>query len=118
MLCLAVRGSLAAGTRDLTSNTMADLPIDDLNVASNETLITPAQLKREIPLSAAAHKTVAAGREVVRNILDGRDHRLFVVIGPCSIHDIEAAHEYARRLQALAAEVSDTLYLVMRVYFE
>lgn len=118
MLCLAVRGSLAAGTRDLTSNTMADLPIDDLNVASNETLITPAQLKREIPLSTAAHKTVAAGREVVRNILDGRDHRLFVVIGPCSIHDIEAAHEYARRLQALAAEVSDTLYLVMRVYFE
>lgn len=118
MLCHAVRGSLAAGTRDLTSNTMADLPIDDLNVASNETLITPAQLKREIPLSAAAHKTVAAGREVVRNILDGRDHRLFVVIGPCSIHDIEAAHEYARRLQALAAEVSDTLYLVMRVYFE
>jgi 3-deoxy-7-phosphoheptulonate synthase len=118
MLCLAVRGSLAAGTRDLTSNTMADLPIDDLNVASNETLITPAQLKREIPLSAAAHTTVAAGREVVRNILDGRDHRLFVVIGPCSIHDIDAAHEYARRLKALAAEVSDTLYLVMRVYFE
>ena len=118
MLCLAVRGSLAAGTRDLTSNTMADLPIDDLNVASNETLITPAQLKREIPLSAAAHKTVAAGREVVRDILDGRDHRLFVVIGPCSIHDIDAAHEYARRLKALAAEVSDTLYLVMRVYFE
>jgi 3-deoxy-7-phosphoheptulonate synthase len=118
MLCLAVRGSLAAGTRDLTSNTMADLPIDDLNVASNETLITPAQLKREIPLSAAAHKTVAAGREVVRDILNGRDHRLFVVIGPCSIHDIDAAHEYARRLKALAAEVSDTLYLVMRVYFE
>ncbi|CAI3789074.1 Phospho-2-dehydro-3-deoxyheptonate aldolase, Tyr-sensitive [Pseudomonas sp. MM227] len=118
MLCLAVRGSLAAGTRDLTSNTMADLPIDDLNVASNETLITPAQLKREIPLSAAAHTTVAAGREVVRDILDGRDHRLFVVIGPCSIHDIDAAHEYARRLKALAAEVSDTLYLVMRVYFE
>jgi len=118
MLCLAVRGSLAAGTRDLTSNTMADLPIDDLNVASNETLITPAQLKREIPLSAAAHKTVAAGREVVRDILDGRDPRLFVVIGPCSIHDIDAAHEYARRLKALAAEVSDTLYLVMRVYFE
>jgi len=97
---------------------MADLPIDDLNVASNETLITPDQLKKEIPLSAKALQTVTAGREVVRNILDGKDHRLFVVVGPCSIHDIKAAHEYADRLKVLAAEVSDTLYLVMRVYFE
>ncbi|WP_417662298.1 3-deoxy-7-phosphoheptulonate synthase [Pseudomonas sp.] len=97
---------------------MADLPIDDLNVASNETLITPEQLKREIPLTDSALRTVASGREVVRNILDGKDHRLFVVVGPCSIHDIKAAHEYAERLKVLAAEVSDTLYLVMRVYFE
>ena len=51
---------------------MADLPIDDLNVASNETLITPDQLKKEIPLSAKALQTVTAGREVVRNILDGK----------------------------------------------
>lgn len=97
---------------------MADLPIDDLNVASNETLITPDQLKKDIPLSATALQTVTAGREVVRNILDGKDHRLFVVIGPCSIHDLKAAHEYAERLKVLAAEVADTLYLVMRVYFE
>ncbi|TBU97653.1 3-deoxy-7-phosphoheptulonate synthase [Phytopseudomonas dryadis] len=97
---------------------MADLPINDLNVASNETLITPEQIKLDIPLTAAAQRTVAAGRQVVRDILDGKDHRLFVVIGPCSIHDIEAAHEYAERLKVLAEEVSDTLYLVMRVYFE
>jgi len=97
---------------------MADLPINDLNVASNETLITPDQLKRDIPLSDAALRTVTKGREVIRNILDGTDHRLFVVIGPCSIHDIKAAHEYADRLKVLAEEVSDTLYLVMRVYFE
>ena len=97
---------------------MADLPLDDLNVASNETLITPAQLKREIPLTDAALQTVAHGRQVVRDILDGKDHRLFVVVGPCSIHDIKAAHEYADRLKGLAAEVSDTLFLVMRVYFE
>ena len=103
---------------DQMMSTMADLPIDDLNVASNETLITPEQLKREIPLTPAALQTVAHGREVVRNILDGNDHRLFVVIGPCSIHDIKAAHEYAERLKALAAEVADTLFLVMRVYFE
>src|SRR5471030_3456177 len=97
---------------------MADLPINDLNVASNETLITPDQPKRDIPLSDAALRTVTKGREVIRNILDGTGHRLFVVIGPCSIHDIKAAHEYAERLKTLAAEVSDTLYLVMRVYFE
>ncbi len=97
---------------------MADLQIDDLNVASNETLITPEQLKREIPLTDKALQTVAHGRQVVRDILDGKDHRLFVVIGPCSIHDIKAAHEYADRLKALAAEVADTLFLVMRVYFE
>jgi 3-deoxy-7-phosphoheptulonate synthase len=99
-------------------STMADLQIDDLNVASNETLITPEQLKREIPLTETARHTVAEGRQVVRNILDGKDHRLFVVVGPCSIHDIKAAHEYADRLKVLAAEVSDTLFLVMRVYFE
>jgi 3-deoxy-7-phosphoheptulonate synthase len=97
---------------------MADLPINDLNVASNETLITPDQLKRDIPLSEAAQATVTKGRDVIRSILDGTDHRIFVVIGPCSIHDIKAAHDYARRLKALAEEVSDTLYLVMRVYFE
>ncbi len=97
---------------------MADLQIDDLNVASNETLITPEQLKREIPLTDEARRTVTNGRQVVRNILDGKDHRLFVVVGPCSIHDIKAAHEYADRLKGLAAELSDTLFLVMRVYFE
>ncbi|QLF94759.1 3-deoxy-7-phosphoheptulonate synthase [Pseudomonas sp. ABC1] len=97
---------------------MADLPIDDLNVASNETLITPEQLKRELPLTANAQKTVSDGRQVVRDILDGKDHRLFLVIGPCSIHDLKAAHEYAERLKVLAEQVSDTLYLVMRVYFE
>lgn len=97
---------------------MADLPIDDLNIASNEALITPDQLKHELPLTDIARQTVSHGRQVVRDILDGKDHRLFVVVGPCSIHDIKAAHEYAERLKKLAAEVSDSLYLIMRVYFE
>jgi 3-deoxy-7-phosphoheptulonate synthase len=97
---------------------MADLPINDLNVVSNDPLITPEQLKLEIPLSDSASKTVAYGRQVVRDILDGKDHRIFIVIGPCSIHDIKAAHEYADRLKALAEKVADTLFLVMRVYFE
>ncbi|MCW3147961.1 3-deoxy-7-phosphoheptulonate synthase [Stutzerimonas stutzeri] len=97
---------------------MADLPIDDINVASNVTLITPEQLKRELPLTDSALHTVSHGRQVVRDILDGKDHRLFLVIGPCSIHDLKAAHEYAERLKVLAEKVSDSLFLIMRVYFE
>ncbi|MCL6414597.1 3-deoxy-7-phosphoheptulonate synthase [Aestuariirhabdus sp. Z084] len=97
---------------------MTNLPIENLNIESQEILITPGELKAEIPLSESAYKTVDDGRQVIRNILDGKDHRLFVVVGPCSIHDTKAAMDYARKLKALAEEVSDTLYLVMRVYFE
>ncbi|MGY0216686.1 3-deoxy-7-phosphoheptulonate synthase [Endozoicomonadaceae bacterium StTr2] len=92
--------------------------VDDLNISSQEVLVTPELLKKELPLSDAAREAVTNGRDVVRNILDGKDHRLFVVVGPCSIHDPDAALDYARRLKKLADEVSDTLYLVMRVYFE
>lgn len=95
-----------------------DQTVEDINIDAIQTLITPAQLKAEMPLSDAAKATVLAGRQTVRNILDGKDHRLFVVIGPCSIHDPQAAHEYAERLKVLSAKVQDTLYLVMRVYFE
>lgn len=97
---------------------MSEQPIDDLNVASTEILITPDQLKQDIPLTELARISVRDGRQTIHNILDGKDHRLFVVVGPCSIHDVEAAKEYAKRLKTLAAEVSDTLYIVMRVYFE
>lgn len=100
------------------SNIMTDLPIEDLNVVSNNALITPEQLKKELPLTATALKTVSTGRQVVRDILDRKDHRLFIVLGPCSIHDLKAAKEYAERLKLLAEEVQDTLYLIMRVYFE
>ena len=96
----------------------ADNTVVDLNIRSIDVLITPEELKRELPLTPAARASVVEGRQVIRNILDGKDHRLFLVIGPCSIHDIKAAHDYAQRLKALAAQVSDTLYLVMRVYFE
>ena len=92
--------------------------LDNVNIASQELLITPEQLKSEIPLTDAAIKTVTEGRQTVNNILDRKDHRLSIVVGPCSIHDIKAAKEYALKLKALADEVSDTLYLVMRVYFE
>lgn len=92
--------------------------IDDVNVKSIQPLITPAKLKAELPLNDSAYQTVLHGRETIRNILDGKDKRLFVVIGPCSIHDPVAAHEYASRLKVLSEKVKDTLFIVMRVYFE
>jgi 3-deoxy-7-phosphoheptulonate synthase len=91
---------------------------DDTNIASIETLITPEQLKKELPLQGAALESVRTARQTIFDILDRKDPRLFVVIGPCSIHDTGAALEYADRLRKLADDVSDTLYLVMRVYFE
>lgn len=97
---------------------MTNKRIDNVNIASQETLITPAQLKADIPVSDLARETVAAGREAIENILARKDHRIFVVIGPCSIHDIDAAKEYAERLKSLADKVSDTILIVMRVYFE
>ena len=92
--------------------------IDDINISSMHPLITPAELKTALPLSDIAYQSVSKGRETVRKILDGEDKRLFVVIGPCSIHDPKAAHEYADRLKELSEKVKDTLFLVMRVYFE
>ena len=92
--------------------------LENINVISQDVLLTPVQLKREIPASELAQSTVAAGRQTLCNILDGKDHRLFVVVGPCSIHDLDAAREYAGKLRQLARRVEDTLVLVMRVYFE
>jgi 3-deoxy-7-phosphoheptulonate synthase len=97
---------------------MNDIQVDDLNVVSQELLISPAELKDKLPLSEKARDVVTHGRAVVRDILDRKDHRIFLVIGPCSIHDVEAAKDYAQRLKKLADEVSDTIYIIMRVYFE
>jgi 3-deoxy-7-phosphoheptulonate synthase len=92
--------------------------VENLNVESQNILITPAELKAQLPLTPTAMTTVKAGREAVRNILDGTDPRLLVVIGPCSIHDTKAAMDYAHRLKALNEKVKDSLLIVMRVYFE
>jgi len=97
---------------------MTDQQLNNINVLSQDLLPTPAEVKRALPLTDSAERTVLAGRDVLQRILDHKDHRLFVVVGPCSIHDPEAAYEYAERLKKLADEVSDTLYIVMRVYFE
>lgn len=92
--------------------------IDDLNIDKFIPLLTPKELKTELPLTETARNTVKHGREVIQNILNGTDKRLLVVVGPCSIHDVDAALEYADKLAEFAKEVEDTLFIVMRVYFE
>ncbi len=92
--------------------------LTNVNVRSQDVLITPEKLKQEIPVTDVARETVLNGRQQIQDILDGKDHRLMVVVGPCSIHDIKAAKDYASRLKKLADEVKDSLLIVMRVYFE
>lgn len=92
--------------------------VDNINVSALERLPTPAEVKGKLPLTDAARETVVRGRRTVEAILDGRDPRLLVVIGPCSIHDLKAAREYAKRLKRLHDELSSSLFIVMRVYFE
>jgi len=93
-------------------------PTQDINIRELVPLVAPRQLKAERPMSEAANRTVIETREQVKQILDGRDRRLLIVMGPCSIHDPKAALEYAEKLQPLADRVADQLLLVMRVYFE
>jgi 3-deoxy-7-phosphoheptulonate synthase len=91
---------------------------ENLNIEAFEPMPTPAEIVAKAPLSAAAEKTVVEGRRALEAILDRRDPRLFVVVGPCSIHDPVAGLDYARRLKKLADEVADRILVVMRVYFE
>jgi 3-deoxy-7-phosphoheptulonate synthase len=97
---------------------MSNIEVHNVNVASQNILITPEQLKLALPMSESVQDTLATSRQVIEDILDRKDHRIFVVVGPCSIHDPTAAMDYARRLKNLADELADTLYIVMRVYFE
>lgn len=91
---------------------------DDIRIRSLRPLISPAILLEELPVTAAASQTVASHREAATDIIFGRDDRLLVVVGPCSIHDIGAAHEYADLLQGVVEKYKGELELVMRVYFE
>ena len=92
--------------------------VENINIEPPVVLITPAELKSEIPLSDKAREVISKGRKNIENILERKDHRLMVVVGPCSIHDLKSAHDYANRLKALEEKVGDTLLIVMRVYFE
>jgi 3-deoxy-7-phosphoheptulonate synthase len=91
---------------------------DDLRIESIKSVTSPAEVCEEIPITPAAARTTFETRQAIHNILQGEDKRLLVVAGPCSIHDISAAKEYASRLKALIEKYSDNLLIVMRVYFE
>jgi 3-deoxy-7-phosphoheptulonate synthase len=91
---------------------------NNLNVSGLTPIIAPADLKQVFPLSEAGAEFVTAARDRVKDILNNRDGRLMVVVGPCSIHDPRAALEYAGRLARLSKEIGDHLVVVMRVYFE
>jgi 3-deoxy-7-phosphoheptulonate synthase len=91
---------------------------ENLNVVSLDVMPSPDEVKSRVPLTDSAATTVVEGRRTIQAILDGTDPRLFLVVGPCSIHDPVAGLDYARRLARLAAEVKDVVYVVMRVYFE
>ncbi len=91
---------------------------DDLRIRAIKELSTPAEVIAEFPRDSVASRTVADARRSIHDILHGRDDRLVVVIGPCSIHDPRAAEDYAGRLAPLRRSLGDTLEIVMRVYFE
>ena len=91
---------------------------ENLRVAGFSKLITPAQIKEQLPATPAHTGAVAAARATVRSIMNRTDERLLVVVGPCSIHDPAAALDYAKRLVPVARDLSDRLFIVMRCYFE
>ena len=97
---------------------MSVVQTENLNIAAFDHMPSPEEIKARVPMTVPANAAVVAGRKAVMDILDRRDPRVFVVVGPCSIHDVPAALDYARRLQKLRETYSDTLEVVMRVYFE
>jgi 3-deoxy-7-phosphoheptulonate synthase len=90
----------------------------NLRIRSLEPLVPPARLSALLPLDAAATRTIVEGRQAVERVLAGEDSRLMAIVGPCSIHDLDAARDYAARLRELSERVGDRLLVVMRVYFE
>jgi 3-deoxy-7-phosphoheptulonate synthase len=95
-----------------------DPSTSNLRIRSLEPLVPPSRLAALLPLDAAARRTILEGRAAVEAVLAGTDSRVLAVVGPCSIHDPDAARDYADRLHQLAARVADRLLVIMRVYFE
>lgn len=97
---------------------MSSQSIENTHISSEKVLITPNELKQQIPLSEQGADYIADARQTISNIIHGKDHRLLVVAGPCSVHDVESAKEYALKLKALHEQLKEDVYLVMRIYFE
>ncbi len=110
---------LSATDRDLAAtDDSTDPAVENLRVRGVTRLITPTQIKEQLPTTDSCVQTVCGGRAAARRILQRADDRLLVIVGPCSIHDPAAALDYARRLAALRTELADRYEIIMRVYFE
>ena len=94
------------------------MQLENLNIEQQEVLVTPEQLKAQLPVSDALRDAISDYRDTVKNIVARKDPRMLVVVGPCSIHDVDAAKDYATRLKTLADDISDQVFVVMRAYFE
>ncbi len=103
---------------DQATATKLNRPLSNTNIVAETPLISPAELKSRYPRSESATQTIESGRADVEAILRGEDKRLLVVAGPCSVHNIDSAKEYAEKLLALREKVSTNINLIMRVYFE
>ncbi|MBV7314215.1 3-deoxy-7-phosphoheptulonate synthase [Shewanella sp. NIFS-20-20] len=97
---------------------MIDAKIDNIHISNEQVLKSPNQLKQELPLTERHLEFVRQSRQTVADIVHKRDPRLLVITGPCSIHDLTAAKEYAHKLKALQQALCDDFFIVMRVYFE
>lgn len=104
-------------TEDTEKNTRV-LQTDNLRISAMTPLLAPAAMKKQLPLSAIGRENILNSRNTIVNIIARRDPRLLVLIGPCSIHDVDAAYNYAQRLQQMHDRYRDTMYIVMRTYFE
>ena len=93
--------------------------VNNQNIIDIGTLVSPREVKTHLPLPNETKDLVLNARQEIRNILQGRDRdRLLVIAGPCSIHDPDAAYEFAQRLQRVSSSLSDRMLIVMRTYFE
>jgi 3-deoxy-7-phosphoheptulonate synthase len=92
--------------------------LDDMRIVGIKPLVPPQILMEDLPVTAAACLTILDGRSMAEDIITGKDDRLIVVVGPCSIHDTKAALAYAERLKAYADKAREDLHIIMRVYFE